>query len=599
MERAPIAALRRYGIDIALLSGCAALALRYRLELLDAAAIGSDAINPYLKAWLVLAGGTLFPQGPFPESGYIVAYTFLPYLWVAGSLRSALRARFILNALGFIPIYLGLKRFARPPGLSTTAAPAMAAALLMALSPGLADTLLTGYQTFDVSLYATLPTVGALWISFRRDAPRALWLVLPWLPVLAMLHPYAIVYAVGALWLIGLLWRRAGAEEVRDSGELEPPPRIAQGAELPALTNRRHHLKRALIASSAVAFLLALPQLYRYRVMSTGRPDGLLGYLSTIAHSPGQFDTLHGVLRKVAIEEMLSRDLFPHGLMLAAPLLTLALLPFYRRSADRSGLAWLNGVGAFSGWTLLGQLAMIALAALVHYLQPYHLRVLFPPMAVQLALLLAMVTGGSSPASEGRRLRRWLPALLMWVACALIARNLIEDRFPPPPASRGTLAGAEEISRLTLLDGSPRPVVIEYLHLSNDLAGYPGAVALDQLLAGVPESHYLRSTPEQVQARYFFALTGQSALLERVAAVSEGTGVVSIRHRSPSGDLLLLRIDGLTGVRRWSALLCGVLPPGFPVHLGGANDYLGVLNRQHDTAMERAWFADCLMAGRD
>lgn len=631
------------------------IGIYFRFQMLDSAAMGADSLSPYLKAVLVASGRRLLPQGPFPESGYIVAWTFLPYLLLANSLRQAFALRFAFNALIALPLMWGVWRLQKQTSIALV--PRLLSVLvpgvIVALAPGLADTLLTGYQTFDAPLYASVACVSALVLLFRPFfspswQTRALWGLIPILPVLGMLHPLAIIYSLAALpllvmWAIGLRTRPlqpgalpgprlAGSPDAGPSGSDPSHERaeaskdtrgqVPSSAEAPTVTTSREWLVevfRLLLPPLLAGLLLAAPHVWRHLSPALRGMSALSEHFWTIASAPGSFESLPAVLLKAAREEMLDREPLAHGIFLAAPLLGLflsvwvgaraAVWPWSSVRDDAS--LWLQGFQRFSLWVLLLPLALIGMAAAVRYLQPYHLRLLYPAFALSLGLdvvLLQRLWAGNLnahgekstlPPVTSERWRVWLQSIPPLLLLVVFSIQFIGHRYPPPPSGRESLREHMHLSariRENALTTPDAKIVMSFVHLSQDLSGSPAAFMLDVWTSDWKESRFAH-TPEALEkAVVYLTVTGKPRELAQARQVSQTVGALLLEDDAALG-LLLLRLENAGQVRAWSQSLCAELAPDVPVRSGASNDYLSVLDLEFDTMIVPGWFSACRSPG--
>lgn len=536
------------------------LSLYVRMPMLDSAVVNADSISPYLKALMVSTGRRFFPQGPFPESGYIFAWIYLPYLMAADSLREAFSLRFVFHA-ALAPalaasVWWTLRRvMPSAPGLALL--PAGLTGVFLALSPGLADTLLTGYQTFDAPVYAAFPIWGMLWALYEGPTRLAPWLILPFLPILAMIHPFASIYAVACLPFLGVWVRRFGWRPF-----------------LPALS---------------IGVLIALPHLLKHLAPLLKGPDAFSEHFWQIAHSPGRYPSLPAALLKVAREELLSREPWAHGMLLITPLWGVLSLPLlWRLAKDPVQQEQFRSLSVWVGWVCLLPLSLMGLASQVEYLQPYHARLLYPAYAVLWGLWAGYVL-----AACVQRGPRWgyVAGMGVLLLSGAVAHQLWSHRYPPPASGADALAFHSRVAGEIQADAGERPRVLNHLYLSNELRGSPGGLMLDQLLKGTPEAALRLSVDQLEQVSVYLLVFGKPEALAQVQQACEGDGCRRL-HAYPEEACQLLVFERAERVRAFAERLCAT-PPAFPVRVGGANDYLSALNLEHDTAQLQTWFAAC------
>ncbi|MFM7204902.1 MAG: hypothetical protein ACKO6N_29360 [Myxococcota bacterium] len=548
------------GLAVLLLS-LFGLGLFVRLQMLDSAVVNADSISPYLKALMVETGRRFLPQGPFPESGYIFAWIYLPYLLLADSLREAFALRFAFHAC-LAPMLAGgvwwsLRRILpQAPGLALI--PAGLTGIFLALSPGLADTLLTGYQTFDAPVYAAFPILGMLLALYGGPSRLVPWLILPFLPILAMIHPFASIYTLALLPFM--------AWEIRHRG------------------------LRPFLPAFSVAVLIALPHLIKHLAPLLRGPEAFSEHFWQIAHSPGRYPSLWAALWKVAQEELLSREPWAHGLLLVTPLwgwlsLPLLKLGLHDPVKQENWQKWVLWVS----WVSLLPLSLVLLASQVEYLQPYHARLLYPAYAV----LWGIWAGYFIDALSRMHFRlRGGGALTILLLSLGVAWQLWTHRYPPPASGADALAFHTRVAARIQADAGPRGRVMNHLYLSNELRGSPGGLMLEQRLTGVSEGA-LRLSAEQLEhVPVYLLVFGKPEGLAQALSLCELPGC-RVLAQYPEEACHLLVYEHAEAVRQFAASLCAASPLPFPVRVGGANDYLSALNLEHDTAQLPSWFAAC------
>ncbi len=410
------------------------LAAALRLRVVNQAVVGSDSLGPYLKA-LALTPTALWaghlPRPPNPESGDLLWLSALPILHLAGDLQQLFTLRFLAGAL-IAPLgLLAAWVWAAPEGLRSpgellaSRAPrplvaGLAAGLVLAVDPGLIDSLLSGARGYGApELLALLclalgfavrgsrlgAAVGAVALAFAVDH-----------------HPLAIGAALGVLAMVPTLWRTLGG--------------------------------RGLLPAAGVLLLLALPRLLRLLALARCGDDPL-SCLAAVAqsnvHEGEPFllhlrDALHDRFR-VDLDEPTSLGLLL-GLLLARP---------WRVSISA-------GPGALAiGALAIGSLAgLLLVAALNGYLQGYHLRILAAPLAVAAAVGLA----------------RPAPLALLWAALALWLG------LPAAPVGPDPGAVARHDALATLLADRPGPLWVDRLWWRGQPVLEPSGVVLSAWLQG-------------------------------------------------------------------------------------------------------------------
>lgn len=326
---------------LCLLSWAAAAWLRLRG--LDAAVVGSDSLGPYLQAWSLseahLRAGVL-PRPPNPESGDWLWISALPAVHLAHDLRSLFTLRFVAGAaiapLGLLAAWV----WAAPDhvaGLWTRGtyrqwSAALAAGTILALDPGLTDSLMSGARGYGAPELVALSTLclGLAWHGSRTG----LWLGALALVVAMDHHPFAASMAVGGLLL------------------------------LPGLA--RHHGLVEVGSAAAVGLLAALPRLLRLFLL-TRCGEGPLQCLASVARSNVHEETPSIELLASALHDRFLVDLEP-GIVLGLGLGLLLCLELRRM--------WP------AVWALGGALGLVGMVVVTGYLQSYHLRILAAPLVV-------------------------------------------------------------------------------------------------------------------------------------------------------------------------------------------------------------------------
>ena len=179
-----------------------ALALWVRLPAVAGASLGSDAITMFTRAWSLDWGH--WPRPPNPEAGYGLWIWVWPLVKVAPSLSALLGLRFAQGAL-IAP--LGAWAAARITPHNKPLA-ALLAGTLLALDPGLIDTLVVAFRGYGA------PELAALTLLALTFGPRGRLLALAGALLALGQHPYGLGVAVGAAAAL-LLSTRDRDERVR------------------------------------------------------------------------------------------------------------------------------------------------------------------------------------------------------------------------------------------------------------------------------------------------------------------------------------------------------------------------------------------------
>lgn len=337
----------RLSLGLALLTWALAGALRLRA--LPQTVVGSDSLGPYLKAWALrpeaLLAGHL-PRPPNPESGDLLWLCALPLVHLASSLEQLFALRFLAGALVAPLGLLAAWVFAAPPGTRGRAllglghrrqwVAGLGAGLLLAVDPGLADSLASGARGYGAPEWLALATLG---LAFAGRGSRA-GLSLAAAAFLVALDHHPLALGFGAAMLLAL----------------------------PAALRR--HGPRPVLLALALAAPLGLPRLLRLvGILRCGQDP--LSCLRAVAQSNVHPEDGRLAVLAEALHDRFRVDLDDPTLALLA----LGLLLGPRRTAARQALAALAG--------------LLLVAALNQYLQGYHLRLLAAPLAVGAALGLA------------------------------------------------------------------------------------------------------------------------------------------------------------------------------------------------------------------
>ena len=355
---------RRADVGIALLLFGAAAA--FRLARLDLVVLNSDTIGPYLRAWTILAGDGLLPAPHAAESGPALYWISTAFLAGADSLHEAFARRYLLQAAVAPLMYLALAgRAGRPL--------AALAASLLAASPGLLQTLDSGYQGYlapDVAAVVVACLVLAAGDPFRA---RPVAIALPVVPVAMMCHPFALSLLLPVLGAAALAWR-------------DDPRR-----------------RRELLVGAALAVGLGTVRLVQ---LAGGPGDGYL-WSHAVSNSSG---AAVGEVIAAALAAIPRQDGVVAAALLVAP--GLAVL---RPSPAARRLGVLYAVA-------LGSLAVAG--AVIGYLQPYHARILLP-----FAIAVGAVAASTDEPGPVRRSLPWALAAAVLAGGAWTASRV--DRPVP------------------------------------------------------------------------------------------------------------------------------------------------------------------------
>jgi len=336
--------MRRVGTALVLILLAAALwalAAWTRLRVLDQVVVGSDSLGPYLQAWsLSLAhvqAGAL-PRPPNPESGDFLWITMLPLVHAARSLQELFRLRFVVGAavapLGFLATWVWAAREdgkrVWTEGRWSQLCGAVAAGVVLAVDPGLVDTLVSGARGYAAPEVAALLTL-LLALAWRGSAVAGI--AAACVLVVAMdLHPLAAGLGLGCLLLLPGMGERMGYAE--------------------------------LGTAFLFGLLFALPRLLRLLALAQCGPDAM-ACLAEVARSNVHGDESVQLLFLVAAHDRLLVDLGP-GVVIGLSVGLVLSKPY-------------TGAGALA---LGGLLGMLLIGGATGYLQSYHLRILAAPLAV-------------------------------------------------------------------------------------------------------------------------------------------------------------------------------------------------------------------------
>lgn len=329
---------------IALLLACYGLAVAVRLAGAGTVSTGSDALGQYLAAMAVLRGGA--PFVPNPEGGHALWAWVLPLVAVAPSLGGLVKLRMAQAAL-VAPVAAAATwvLVAPEPGAGgpRRALAAAGAGVVLALDPGLVDTLQVAFRGYAAPEFIASATLfGALAL---RGRGWALPVATLFLVGAAGQHPLAAGAGLGALLALPSLWRAVG-------------PRVA-------------------LASVGVGLLALVPRLWHVVALADcGR--GAWACLGAVASGSAEADATAWALLGRALHDRVMVE----GPVVWIPLAVgplLALLPGAGAAARRGAVVF--ALGAAVG--------VAALGLSIDTLRPYHLRIVAGPLAVAAAVGLA------------------------------------------------------------------------------------------------------------------------------------------------------------------------------------------------------------------
>ena len=322
------------------LLGLWALALAHRLPRLEDANLGSDGMGQWLSAYAVFQGGQ--PTPPNPEGGHSLWVGGLLPVALARSLRELVALRLAMGAL-IAPLTAAAAARAGAGGGA-----AALAGVIVAVDPGLIDTLVSAFRGYGAPELGALVALGVA----AGQAGRA------WGPAVAV---GAAVGAAGQHPLgVGLL-----------IGVVAAAPGLGAAAGA-----------RALGAAAILgAGLIAARLRWLAQLAACGR--GALTCLGEVAQGSAEPELGRGAMLLRALHDRFEVD---PGVGWWAPLLAGALLVAVAPGARRAR-------GPLLTFTVACTLGILAVGLGVMSLRPYHLRVAAAPLAVLAALGVGRVAG--------------------------------------------------------------------------------------------------------------------------------------------------------------------------------------------------------------
>ena len=501
-------------------------ALLHRVPRLDLVPLNADTLGPYLKAWTILSGGSLLPTPHAPESGPALYWLSALFMWGADSLREVLERRFVFQALAAPAVYLALASRIGRPG-------AVVAAAAMAGSVGLSATLESGYQGYlapDLgAAVAVCLAVGLL--GGTRAVPIAA--ALPLVPVAMMCHPFAVA--------------------------LLPPVVVASVWAYRADPGGRRYLAAGLVVAVVlggvrIAQLLGAPSGEAWtnavsNASGAGTFDVLTGALLALPRQNGALDTL----------------------VLVLPLLVLVMGP--TRGTKR--LAALYTAGACS---------LAVAGSTIGYLQPYHLRILFPLAVV--TVVAAAARGLSLPA-------RARPAFVAFVLALLFGSAWWWSRPLRAESSPSDLEAHAILYEAVAADPSAGRW-IEFATVGKRSWGSPTALVLEAGLRGDDLDAFRRPGP------LYLAVAAPSEEASRLDDVPDGAGrtlaALDVDRHAPK-RVRLVRLDGPSRSVPWTRAACDGLAP-LPLRVERKSaDWLTFLRPGYTAEFTARWFDACVGGG--
>lgn len=314
------------------------LAALVRLREIDQVIVSSDSLGPYLRAWSLRWGW--IPQAPNPESGDGLWLLAWPLVKLAGSLVELMQLRMVLGGIvapaAFAAVWALLDT--DTPRLQRWSA-ALTAGVLVAMDPGLVDTLISGARSYGAPELVGLATATGAWaLRGKRWAGAATAVLL----VLAVDHH---PLAAGMAGAVALLWQ---------------PLKDATG-------------KRGLVIAAVAGGLLAVPRLLRTGAQAMCG-EGVVDCLASVAQSNISPD-----FKRISLLQISLHDRFAVDLGWLWPVLLVGLLLSLRAERSRTAGAWALG----------GLVGILLLGLAIGYVRPYHLRIVAVPVAVAATLGLS------------------------------------------------------------------------------------------------------------------------------------------------------------------------------------------------------------------
>ena len=581
----PASWAKRWTPDVAALLGVWSLALVQRLWMAPHAGVHEDSFAPFLVAAEILWHGTLLPRPWHPESGYGLYYTVLPSFLGADSVIDLFRHSFALAALVSPLAYVGLRWGPAASGArdsihgeALAAAEArcagLIAALWLAFSPELCDTLLHGARTYHASVWTAVITCGALLALARRAV--GVWLVLLGLPMAMMNHPYAAAFLLPTAVLL---------------------PRLVSAAGW-----------RGFILALVGGVALSFPRLVDLWATGTA-PSGELAHgLEEVARSNQSTPiTLSVVLRNLRVAFPVSFSLpgIIHGWILLAPLTLLVPTPGPRAFNEWGGS---RSSVRFALFTALGFASFTAIAVVIFHLDSYHFRVLLPVAVtagawalVRAARWLPLV-GGLNP--------RWTVVALPMVGVLLGLAYAQPGYFAPErrqlPGYPSAASTAHAVAEGIQADRGDHPRRIGGINVGHADRFFAHAVPIDMVLAGTDADLFPLDNRTAAQASLYVVICiprAEFELVEPMLTAPVGGSTVLVDPDAPQGPaqrpvhLFVLRFDDLGAARAWTAGFCEAIPVQSPVNIWWDTDYLPFVAGEVRLDRSVAWWDGCARDG--
>ncbi len=440
------------------LVGLALLAFWVRLQGLDQSRVVMDALHPFLRG-LAIVRGDAFPWrgagGDF-RFGALQAWSMVPLVALAGGLRSLYGLYALVHALGVPFVGLAGRRLGGwPVGL--------AAAASYCCWPVLLGHSVHGAQTY----LAPVAVAAASWVAVvlltpppRVSRARSAGLCMLFGALLALAvhhHPYAIATcAAGAVLLPWVAARR---------GKLEAGLGALAGlAVLAPMVVDNWLLQRERAASGAGTSLVQDPSMLQ-ETLGDLLMDSAVQSLGTVSPVTG---------------------LWP----LAVVLLAVPALFLCRRQAPAAL--------PIVAWTTASWAALLVVATVLDYVQPYHLAVVLPLHLVVtgwgVVALLARVPVPARPVVHFFGGTLLVGAFVL--ASGWVLRSELEGPMAEPAGNLDQLAVVEQAVEALRHDAGARPRVLGVLaDTTASRIGDPIAFFMDQWLAGEPDSSFLLIRP--------------------------------------------------------------------------------------------------------